>query len=61
MSSQKISSQQAELQFKQSVIQAVGEVSDVLVQTDKLKEQRSIAEALVKRSNETVKKCGNSI
>ncbi|WP_407500632.1 TolC family protein [Elizabethkingia anophelis] len=51
----KISSQQAELQFKQSVIQAVGEVSDVLVQTDKLKEQRSIAEALVKRSNETVK------
>jgi NodT family efflux transporter outer membrane factor (OMF) lipoprotein len=51
----KISSQQAELQFKQSVIQAVGEVSDVLVQADKLKEQRSIAEALVKRSNETVK------
>ena len=37
------------------MIQAVGEVSDVLVQTDKLKEQRSIAEALVKRSNETVK------
>ncbi|WP_336664604.1 efflux transporter outer membrane subunit [Elizabethkingia meningoseptica] len=51
----KITSQQAEIQFKQSVVQAVGEVSDVLVQIDKLKEQRSVGEAMVKRSNEAVK------
>jgi NodT family efflux transporter outer membrane factor (OMF) lipoprotein len=35
---------QAELSFKQSVIQAVGEVSNALVQLDKVKERERIAE-----------------
>ena len=35
--------EQAVIQFRQSVLQAVGEVSDALVQVDKLKQQEQIA------------------
>ncbi|MBN9295870.1 MAG: efflux transporter outer membrane subunit [Filimonas sp.] len=41
----KISRDQAVLQFRQSVLVGVGEVSDALTQIDKLKEQQSIAAA----------------
>jgi NodT family efflux transporter outer membrane factor (OMF) lipoprotein len=39
----KLQREQAVIQFRQSVLQAVGEVSDALVQVDKLKEQQLIA------------------
>ena len=39
----KIQREQAVIQFRQSVLQAVGEVSDALVQIDKLKQQEQIA------------------
>lgn len=52
----KIVSEQAEINFKQSVLKAVGEVSDALVQIQKLEEQQKIAEGLVKKSNEAVQK-----
>lgn len=52
----KVLSEQAEINFKQSVLKAVGEVSDALVQIQKLEEQQKIAEGLVLKSNEAVKK-----
>lgn len=53
----KISTEQAELQFKQSVLVAVGEVSDALIQLQKLKEQ----ETLTLKQIETLHKAvGNS-
>lgn len=39
----KVEREKAVIQFRQSVLTAVGEVSDALVKTDKLKEQKSIA------------------
>ncbi|MEP7142861.1 MAG: efflux transporter outer membrane subunit [Ferruginibacter sp.] len=39
----KLQREQAVIQFRQSVLQAVGEVSDALVQADKLKQQEQIA------------------
>lgn len=50
----KISSEQAELNFKHSVLKAVGEVSDALVQIEKLEEQQAIAENLVKQAETVV-------
>ncbi|WP_156104460.1 TolC family protein [Chryseobacterium populi] len=47
---------QSEINFKQSVLKAVGEASDALVQIQKLEEQQKIAEGLIVKSNETVKK-----
>ncbi|ASK29964.1 RND transporter [Chryseobacterium sp. T16E-39] len=52
----KVLSEQAEINFKQSVLKAVGEVSDALVQIQKLEDQQKIAEGLVTKSNEAVKK-----
>lgn len=49
-----IASEQAEINFKQSVLQAVGEVSDALVQIEKLKEQQTIAESLVQQAETVV-------
>jgi outer membrane protein TolC len=39
----KLQREQAVIQFRQSVLNAIGEVSDALVQTGKLKEQEQIA------------------
>lgn len=50
-----ITSEQAEINFKQSVLKAVGEVSDALVQIEKLEEQQKIAEGLVDKADEVVK------
>jgi multidrug efflux system outer membrane protein len=44
----KIEREKSVLQFRQSVLVAVGEVSDALVKTDKLEEQQSIVETRVK-------------
>lgn len=52
----KVMADQAEINFKQSVLKAVGEVSDALVQIQKLEEQQKIAEGLAVKSNEAVKK-----
>ncbi|WP_080779845.1 efflux transporter outer membrane subunit [Chryseobacterium phocaeense] len=52
----KVMADQAEINFKQSVLKAVGEVSDALVQIQKLEEQQKIAEGLALKSNEAVKK-----
>lgn len=52
----KVLADQAEISFKQSVLKAVGEVSDALVQIQKLEEQQKIAEGLVIKSGEAVKK-----
>lgn len=52
----KVLADQAEIGFKQSVLKAVGEVSDALVQIQKLEEQQKIAEGLVVKSGEAVKK-----
>ncbi|MCD1116738.1 efflux transporter outer membrane subunit [Chryseobacterium turcicum] len=52
----KIVSEQAEINFKQSVLKAVGEVSDALIQIQKLEEQQKISEGLVRKSNEAVEK-----
>ncbi|AZA90248.1 Outer membrane protein oprM precursor [Chryseobacterium nakagawai] len=52
----KVLADQAEIGFKQAVLKAVGEVSDALVQIQKLEEQQKIAEGLVVKSNEAVKK-----
>jgi len=43
----KLQRDQAVIQFRQSVLQAVGEVSDALVEVDKLKQQEDIATAQV--------------
>lgn len=52
----KVMADQAEISFKQSVLKAVGEVSDALVQIQKLEEQQKIAEGLAVKSDEAVKK-----
>lgn len=52
----KVLADQAEIGFKQSVLKAVGEVSDALVQIQKLEEQQKIAEGLVVKSGDAVKK-----
>ncbi len=52
----KVLADQAEINFKQSVLKAVGEVSDALVQIKKLEEQQKIAEGLAVKSGEAVKK-----
>lgn len=52
----KVLADQAEINFKQSVLKAVGEVSDALVQIQKLEEQQKIAEGLATKSGEAVKK-----
>lgn len=52
----KVLADQAEINFKQSVLKAVGEVSDALVQIQKLEEQQKIAEGLAVKSGEAVKK-----
>lgn len=52
----KVLADQAEINFKQSVLKAVGEVSDALVQIQKLEEQQKIAEGLAAKSGEAVKK-----
>lgn len=52
----KVLADQAEIGFKQSVLKAVGEVSDALVQIQKLEEQQKIAEGLAVKSGEAVKK-----
>jgi outer membrane protein TolC len=46
----KVLANQAEIGFKQSVLKAVGEVSDALVQIQKLEEQQKIAEGLAVKS-----------
>lgn len=46
-----IATQQAEINFKQAVLNAVGEVADALVYIEKLKEQQAVAESLVKQSD----------
>ena len=43
----KLEREQAVLQFRQQVLVAIGEVSDALVQIEKLKEQEGIARAQV--------------
>jgi multidrug efflux system outer membrane protein len=43
----KLEREQAVIQFRQSVLQAVGEVSDALVEADKLKQQERIAQIQV--------------
>ncbi|PBJ07996.1 TolC family protein [Flavobacterium sp. ACN6] len=50
----KISSEQAELNFKSSVLTAVAEVSDAMVQIEKLEAQQKIAEGLVERTKSVV-------
>ncbi len=49
-----ISSEMAEIRFKQSVLKAVSEVSDALVALEKLKEQQEIATGLVHKAVEVV-------
>ncbi len=50
----KIASEQAELNFKQSILNAFGEVSDALVQIEKLEEQELIAKDLVEKADVVV-------
>lgn len=50
----KIASEQAEINFKQSVLNAYGEVSDALVQIEKLEEQEVIATGLVEKAENVV-------
>jgi outer membrane protein TolC len=50
----KIEREEAVIQFRQSVLQATGEVFDALVQVDKLKEQELIASAQVDTLNHAV-------
>ncbi|RXM39402.1 RND transporter [Chryseobacterium sp. CH21] len=52
----KVLADQAEINFKQSVLKAVGEVSDALIQIQKLEEQQKVAEGLAVKSGEAVKK-----
>jgi len=51
----KIQREQSVIQFKQSVLTAVGEVSDALVTNDKLKEQKVIASAQVDTLQHAIK------
>ena len=50
----KIEREQSVVQFRQSVLQAVGEVSDALVQIEKLKQQHEIARARADTLNRAV-------
>jgi NodT family efflux transporter outer membrane factor (OMF) lipoprotein len=50
----KIEREQSVIAFRQSVLQAVGEVSDALVQVEKLKQQQEIARAQVDTLNRAV-------
>ena len=50
----KIEREQAVLQFRQSVLNAVGEVTNALVQNDKLAQQRGIAVSQVKTLNSAI-------
>lgn len=50
----KIVAEQAEINFKQSVLKAVGEVSDALVQIQKLEEQEKISDSMVTQSGRLV-------
>ena len=50
----KIEREQSVIQFRQSVLQAVAEVSDALVQIEKLKQQEAIANAQVDTLNRAV-------
>ena len=50
----KIEREQSVIQFRQSILQAVGEVSDALVQVEKLKQQQEIARAQVDTLNRAV-------
>ncbi|RYY36191.1 MAG: efflux transporter outer membrane subunit [Sphingobacteriaceae bacterium] len=51
----KIEREQAVLQFRQSVLNAVGEVSNALVQTEKLQQQKQIAGRQVSTLREAIK------
>lgn len=51
----KLQRDQAALEFRQSVLNAVGEVSNAMVQNEKLKEQRTIAGAQVDTLHKAVK------
>ncbi|MEI9810703.1 MAG: TolC family protein [Bacteroidota bacterium] len=46
------------IQFRQSVVTAVGEVSDALVKVDKLKEQQSIATGRVRLLQQSISNAG---
>ncbi|WP_270087418.1 efflux transporter outer membrane subunit [Sphingobacterium sp. SYP-B4668] len=46
---------QAEFQFKESVLQAVGEVSNILVEIESLQDQQIVSTALIDRSGDMVK------
>ena len=50
----KIQREQSVIQFRQSILLALGEVSDALVQVEKLKEQQEIAQAQVDTLNRAV-------
>ncbi|MBW3519096.1 efflux transporter outer membrane subunit [Flavobacterium sp. NKUCC04_CG] len=50
----KINSEMAEIQFKQSVLNAVSEVSDALVAIEKLEQQQKIGESLVEKATKVV-------
>lgn len=50
----KVEREQSVIQFRQSILQAVGEVSDALVQIEKLKQQHEIARAQVDTLNRAV-------
>ncbi|UYQ94323.1 efflux transporter outer membrane subunit [Chitinophaga horti] len=50
----KVQREQAVISFRQSVVNAVREVSDALVSADKLKEQQRIADAQVQTTNKSV-------
>ncbi|MBB2147741.1 TolC family protein [Pedobacter gandavensis] len=54
----KIEREKAVLQFRQSVLNAVGEVSDELMRIEKLKQQETIAQRRVKTLKEAVKNAG---
>ncbi|MEJ5056118.1 efflux transporter outer membrane subunit [Sphingobacterium sp. MYb382] len=50
----KIAADQAELNFKQSLLGAVGEVSDALIRIEKLQEQEQVAASILGRSSQLV-------
>jgi outer membrane protein TolC len=50
----KMERDQSVIEFRQSILQAVGEVSDALVQVEKLKQQEAIANAQVDTLNRAV-------
>ena len=54
----KIKREQAELEFRQSLLKAVGEVSDALVQLEKVKLQETIAEQRVATLHQAVSDAG---